>query len=70
MPRTIIPSVVLDLLPRDIPLEDFAARLRSCAPPIVGYVSGGRFKLDLRTIFPNQDAQVEGAIRAAIARRA
>ena len=66
MPRTTIASITLDLLPKGVSLEAFAARLRAGRPPVVGYVSGGRFKLDLRTIFPRQDAQVADAIRAAL----
>jgi hypothetical protein len=34
-------------------------------PPIVGYIAGGKFKLDLRTIFPGQDAQIVSALRSA-----
>jgi L-seryl-tRNA(Ser) seleniumtransferase len=66
MPRTRIPSVTLEIVPNDVSLEDFAARLRGGAPPVIGYVSGGRFKLDLRTIFPRQDEQVAEAIRVAL----
>ena len=66
MPRTTIPSVTLDLLPKSRSLEDFSARLRLGEPPVVGYIAGGRLKLDLRTIFPRQDEQVVGAIRAAL----
>ena len=66
MPRTRIPSVTLDLLPKGMPLERFADKLRAETPPVVGYVSGGRFKLDLRTIFPRQDSQAIGAIRSAL----
>jgi L-seryl-tRNA(Ser) seleniumtransferase len=66
MPRTVIPSVTLDLQPRGMPLEDLAAKLRAGRPPVVGYVSAGRFKLDLRTIFPRQDEQVAAAVRAAV----
>ena len=46
------------------PLADFAARLRTGTPPVVGYVSGNRFRLDLRTIFPRQDDMLVQAIRA------
>jgi L-seryl-tRNA(Ser) seleniumtransferase len=67
MPKTRIPSVTLDLLPKSMSLEAFAARLRLGSPPVIGYVSGGRFKLDLRTIFPRQDAQVVQAVRGASA---
>ncbi|MEY2557287.1 MAG: L-seryl-tRNA(Ser) seleniumtransferase [Verrucomicrobiota bacterium] len=65
LPRAVIPSVTLDLQPDKIPFEDFAARVRRGSPPIVGYIAGGKFKLDLRTIFPRQDAQVVSALRSA-----
>jgi L-seryl-tRNA(Ser) seleniumtransferase len=65
LPRAVIPSVTLDLRPDKISLEEFAARVRRGSPPIVGYIAGGRFKLDLRTIFPRQDAQVVSALRSA-----
>jgi L-seryl-tRNA(Ser) seleniumtransferase len=67
LPRSVIPSVTLDLLPQATPLLDFAARLRAGEPAVVGYVSGGRFKLDLRTVFPRQDAELLAALRAAAA---
>ena len=35
-------------------------------PPVVGYTSNERFKLDLRTVFPRQDEQLLRAIRAAL----
>ncbi len=65
LPRAVIPSVTLDLRPDKISVEDFAARLRRGLPPIVGYIAGGKFKLDLRTIFPRQDAEVVSALRTA-----
>jgi L-seryl-tRNA(Ser) seleniumtransferase len=65
LPRAVIPSVALDLLPDKVPVEDFAATLRRGSPPIIGYVAGGKFKLDLRTIFPRQDTQVVSALRSA-----
>ena len=66
LPQTIIPSVTLDLLPDGTPLIDYAARLRAGEPPVVGYVSGGRFKLDLRTVFPRQDGELVAAVRASL----
>src|SRR5213080_2366653 len=65
LPRAVISSVALDLLPDKVSVEDFAARLRRGSPSIVGYIAGGKFKLDLRTIFPRQDAQVVSALRSA-----
>src|SRR5438132_3758636 len=65
LPRSVIPSVTLDLRPKTISLENLATRLRRGTPPIVGYIAGGKFKLDLRTIFPRQDAGVVSALRTA-----
>src|SRR5207247_1964185 len=48
LPRAVIPSVALDLLPDNVSVEDFAATLRRGSPPIIGYVAGGKFKLELR----------------------
>jgi L-seryl-tRNA(Ser) seleniumtransferase len=65
LPRAFIPSVTLDLRPDKISVEDLAAWLRRGSPPIVGYIAGGKLKLDLRTIFPRQDAEVVSALRSA-----
>src|SRR5438876_230039 len=65
LPGAVIPSITLDLRPDKISVEDFASRLRCGSPPIIGYVAGGKFTLDLRTIFPRQDAQVISALRSA-----
>ncbi len=62
MPKSVIPSVTLDLLPSKMTLADLAARLRTGTVPVIGYVSGAHFKLDLRTIFPRQDEEVLRAI--------
>jgi L-seryl-tRNA(Ser) seleniumtransferase len=64
LPRSVIPSVTLDLRPKTISLENLATRLRRGSPPIVGYIAGGKFKLHLRTIFPRQDAEVVSALRS------
>ena len=65
LPRAVIPSITLDLVLEKISLDDFAARLRRDSTPVVGYIAGGKFKLDLRTIFPRQDAQLLSALRFA-----
>jgi L-seryl-tRNA(Ser) seleniumtransferase len=64
LPRSVIPSITLDLRPKTISVENFSARLRRGSPPIVGYIAGGKFKLDLRTIFPCQDADVVRTLRS------
>jgi L-seryl-tRNA(Ser) seleniumtransferase len=61
LPRSAIPSITIEL---PTPPHGFVERLRRGAPPVIGYISSDRFKLDLRTIFPAQDAQLIAALRA------
>jgi L-seryl-tRNA(Ser) seleniumtransferase len=63
LPRSAIQSVTLDFT-ADKPAE-FAARLRRGTPPVIGYIAAGKFKLDLRTIFPRQDEELVTALRFA-----
>jgi L-seryl-tRNA(Ser) seleniumtransferase len=65
MPRALIPSITLDVVPDFGTLEEFSQSLRGHAPPVIGYVSGGSYKLDLRTVFPFQDDILVDAIRSA-----
>jgi len=66
-PRAVIPSISIDIRPDDCSPNEFAARLRAQTPPVIGYISGGALKLDLRTIFSHQDDLVVDAIRTACA---
>jgi L-seryl-tRNA(Ser) seleniumtransferase len=68
LPRSALPSVTLDLLPLNISLSDLATKLRGGNPPVVGYLAGGRFKLDLRTVFPRQDEVLFRAVYAVFGR--
>jgi L-seryl-tRNA(Ser) seleniumtransferase len=63
LPRSTIQSVTLDFV-ADEPAA-FAERLRRGSPPVIGYVAAGRFKLDLRTIFPRQDEDLVTALCSA-----
>jgi len=65
LPKTTVTSLTIDVAPDNSSLAEFAATLRASNPPVIGYIADGRFKLDLRTIFPQQDDFVIGAIRAA-----
>jgi L-seryl-tRNA(Ser) seleniumtransferase len=67
LPQSNLSSVTIDIVPKNSSLADFAATLRAWNPPVIGYVAGDRFKLDLRTIFPHQDEAVIEAIRTAYA---
>ena len=66
LPRSSVPSVTLDLQPLNMSVDNLAARLRVGKPPVIGYVAGGRYKLDLRTIFPGQDETLFRAVHVAI----
>jgi L-seryl-tRNA(Ser) seleniumtransferase len=65
LPKSDLSSVTIDIIPKNSSLADFAATLRASNPPVIGYTADGRFKLDLRTIFPQQDGLVVEAIRTA-----
>jgi L-seryl-tRNA(Ser) seleniumtransferase len=65
LPKSTMSSVTIEILPQHCSLADFAARLRASNPPLIGYIANARFKLDLRTIFSQQDNAVVEAIRAA-----
>ena len=65
LPKSNVPSITIDIVSENSSLADFAAMLRASNPPVVGYIADGRLKLDLRTIFPQQDGLVIQAIRAA-----
>ena len=65
LPKSTMPSVTIDIVPKNSSLADFAATLCAWNPPVIGYIAGDRFKLDLRTIFPRQDGLVIQAISAA-----
>jgi L-seryl-tRNA(Ser) seleniumtransferase len=65
MPTSAIDSVTVDLAHFALGAQELAARLRRHTTPVIGYISHGKLKLDMRTIFPWQDADVIAAIRAA-----
>ena len=55
MPKAEIPSLALDLLPKNMGLPKFAKLLREGQMPLMGYVADDRYRIDLRTVFPEQD---------------
>jgi L-seryl-tRNA(Ser) seleniumtransferase len=65
LPRSAIPSIAIQIVPEGLRLPEFAERLRRATPPVIGAISGGKFKLDLRTVFPDEDQEVIAAIRSA-----
>jgi L-seryl-tRNA(Ser) seleniumtransferase len=67
MPKAVIPSVTLDVKPTNMPVDLLAKRLRTGAKPVIGYVTGDVFKVDFRTVFPQQDALIARALGEALA---
>jgi L-seryl-tRNA(Ser) seleniumtransferase len=65
LPRSTISSIALDVVPANCSVNEFAARLRALSPPVVGYIANKSFKLDLRTVLPNQDDLIVDSIRSA-----
>ena len=63
-PAATLPSFALAMTHASLSADDFAARLRAGEPPIVARVEEGRVLLDLRTVFPEQDAALQAALLA------
>jgi len=61
-PSATLPTRLLALTSRKLSADELATRLRSSNPPIIARVEQGRVLLDLRTVFPAQDAVVLKAL--------
>lgn len=61
-PSAILPTRLIALTHADLSADQLSARLRSNAPPIIARVEEGRVLLDLRTVFPEQDATLANAL--------
>ncbi|HSU86103.1 MAG TPA: L-seryl-tRNA(Sec) selenium transferase [Chthoniobacterales bacterium] len=66
LPRSIIPSLAIEFTLNEPAPNELAIRLRNATPPVIGYVARGKFHLDLRTVFPDQDEQLASAVRACL----
>jgi L-seryl-tRNA(Ser) seleniumtransferase len=61
-PSSILPTLVLAVSCEGLSADELGARLRASDPPIVARVEEGRVLLDLRTVFPEQDASIAAAL--------
>jgi L-seryl-tRNA(Ser) seleniumtransferase len=66
LPRSVIPSVALELTSESFSPDEISSRLRNGTPPVIGYIAREKFRLDLRTIFPGQDEVVATALRTCL----
>ncbi len=62
-PSSVLATKLLAITHLDLSAEEIATRLRNSDPPIIARVEDGRVLLDLRTVFPNQDAIIAEALR-------
>ena len=63
LPQATLPSITVDLVPDDMALNEFATRLRRAALPVIGVIQAQHFRLDLRSIFPEQDKALTQSIQ-------
>jgi len=66
LPGASLESVTLDLVPEGLTAEGLGERLRRGAVPVIGTVSGGRYRLHLRTVFSGQEKALLEAIAVAL----
>ena len=66
LPRSIVQSTTVEISHDRLRPQELAALLRSYTPPIVGFIERGKFKIDLRTVFPDQDDEIVAALRSPI----
>jgi L-seryl-tRNA(Ser) seleniumtransferase len=57
-PSAVLPTLLIALTHADFSAKELCARLRAANPPVIARVEEGRVLLDLRTIFPDQDANL------------
>jgi L-seryl-tRNA(Ser) seleniumtransferase len=62
-PSSVLPSRRLAVSCSDLSVDGLAARLRANDPPIIARIEEGRVLLDLRTVFPSQDASLAAAFK-------
>jgi L-seryl-tRNA(Ser) seleniumtransferase len=66
LPKSVIPSLALELSSKGVSADEMAIRLRNATPPVIGYIARGKLRLDLRTIFPEQDQVVIDVLRKCL----
>jgi L-seryl-tRNA(Ser) seleniumtransferase len=61
-PSAVLPTRLIALTHLDLSADELSARLRASSPSIIARVEEGRVLLDLRTVFPEQDANLASAL--------
>jgi L-seryl-tRNA(Ser) seleniumtransferase len=66
LPDQSMPTFVLEIQASQLGDADFAHRLRTGEPAVVGRLREGELVLDLRTVFPHQETALVEAIAKAL----
>ena len=61
-PSAVLPTRLIALTHSHLSADELNARLRAHTPPVIARVEEGRVLLDLRTVFPEQDAVLVEAL--------
>jgi L-seryl-tRNA(Ser) seleniumtransferase len=61
-PSAVLPTRLIAVTHADLSADELSARLRVYTPPIIARVEDARVLLDLRTVFPEQDANLATAL--------
>jgi L-seryl-tRNA(Ser) seleniumtransferase len=62
-PSSVLPTRLLALTCSDLSADELESRLRAHDPPIIARIEDGRMLMDLRTVFPAQDAALAAALQ-------
>jgi L-seryl-tRNA(Ser) seleniumtransferase len=66
LPHSSPESVAIEVQPAGITATELAHRLRTGTPPVIATVTRGCVRLDLRTVFPREDNDLNAALQAAL----
>ncbi len=66
-PSSVLPTQLLAVSCKGLSADELATQMRGSEPPIIARVEEGRVLLDLRTVFPEQDAAVAAALTRIVA---
>jgi len=61
-PSAVLPTRLIAVTHADLSADELCARLRASTPPVIARVEERRVLLDLRTVFPEQDANLATAL--------
>jgi len=61
-PSAVLPTRLIAVAHADLSADELCARLRASLPPVIARVEDGQVLLDLRSVFPEQDANLATAL--------